>query len=254
MNDVLVQTENTKFADQLLHNVEHQAEGSIVMIYGFPGTGKTFYVKKKTFSNGWIYQCITACEHLKTFLEEVYKRLYRHIHGVEMVPRGNTARLQSECNELFKHPKASNAVFVFDEINLLIQFRKWQILEVIRQFRDIAGATIVLVGEHDTRGKITAYNDHYFSRCKFVEFAPVSMADLIRIVKSRSDMDIDDNVVKYLISNEVDDEKIGRKVNKCHGSVRIATDRLEILEQEAKRLAKASIIFDEVKGVTYAAN
>ncbi len=253
MKDVLVQTDNTKFADKLLHNVERQAEGSIVMIYGFPGTGKTFYVKRKTFSNGWIYQCITACEHLKTFLEEVYRRLNRHVHGSDAVIQGNTAKLQKACNELFQHPNAADTVFVFDEINLLIQFKKWQILEVIRQFRDIAGATIVLVGENDTRGRITAYNDHYFSRCKFVEFKAITTGDLIRIVKARSELDIDDSVARFLVSNEVKGED-GKTKHVGHGSVRITMDRLEILEQETKRQGKTKIVFDEVKGVLDATN
>ncbi len=252
MNDVLIATENTKFADKLLYNVGKQPEGSIVVIIGDPGTGKTFYAKHKAYTNGWIYQCVKATELPKSFLQGVHSRLSFLIHGKDSHPRGNTPELQEACNKMFQHPKVANKVFVFDEINLLIQFRKWGILEIIRQFRDIAGATIMMIGENDSKGLITAYNEHYFSRCKFVEFSILSIADLIRIIKGRSELEFDNATAEYLISNETKDEK-GKSKNECHGSVRIATDRLEILEQEARRQGKARIIFEEVKGVTYAA-
>ena len=237
MKDVLVKTKNVVKADKMLANIEHRIGGSITMISGKAGVGKTYYVMKRTFSNGWKYYCINACEYTKTFLGEVYKRLNMHINGSEDVIAGSSAKLQAACNRLFEHPKAKGLVFVFDEVNLLIQFRRHQILEVIRQFRDKAGANIIMVGEHDTRTKITDYNDHYFSRVQFLTFDDLSQADLIRVVQGRIEVEIDAEIASLIVTNSGVE----------HKSARITVKRIALAEEVAARSDKRSVIYQDLK-------
>jgi hypothetical protein len=198
MKSKLVATVNVVNADRVMDRLKSKDKPGMIVIYGETGVGKTFYSYNRTFSNGWCYYRLRATETAKSFLQQVYKRLNRIYTGSNEILRGNTAKLEEACIQMFK--KMPNQVFAVDEMNLATQFRKWDIIEVIRDFRDEAHAQIILIGEHDTRQKLEAYNQRYFGRCEFVPFTANSVQDVALVLKSCSEVDFAEDVYKTVVS------------------------------------------------------
>jgi hypothetical protein len=198
MKSKLVSTVNVVQADRVMDRLKSKDKPGLIVIYGETGVGKTFYSYNRTFSNGWCYYRLRATETAKSFLQQVYKRLNRLYSGSNEILRGNTAKLEDCCIQMLK--KMPNQVFAVDEMNLATQFRKWDIIEVIRDFRDEAHAQIILIGEHDTRQKLEAYNPRYFGRCEFVPFASNSVQDVALVMKSCSEVEFDKDVYTAVVS------------------------------------------------------
>lgn len=198
MKSKLVSTVNVVNADKVMDRLKSKDKPGLIVIYGETGVGKTFYSYKRTFSNGWCYYRLRATETAKSFLQQVYKRLYRIYTGSNEILRGNTAKLEEACIQMFK--KMPNQVFVIDEMNLATQFRKWDIIEVIRDFRDEAHAQIILIGEHDTRQKLEAYNPRYFGRCEFVPFTTNSVQDVALVLRICSEIKFAEDVYRAVVS------------------------------------------------------
>jgi chromosomal replication initiation ATPase DnaA len=198
MRTKLVSTKNVIEADKVISRLKSKEKPGMIVIYGDTGLGKTFYSYNRTFSNGWCYYRIRATETAKSFLQQVYKRLNKIYTGSNEILRGNTAKLEDACIEMFK--AMPNQVFAIDEMNLCMQFRKYEIIETIRDLRDEAHAQIILIGEHDTRQKLEAYNPRYFGRCEFVPFISNSAADVALVMKSCSEVEFDKDVYAKVVS------------------------------------------------------
>lgn len=197
MREKLVETRNVIIADNVMGNIDRKDSTGLVLIYGEPGTGKTYYTHKRTFSNGWIYSRMTATETAKSFLQQLYRRLNRVYTGSNEIIKGNSAKLETECIDMIK--QLPDQVIVIDEVNLAAQFRKWEIIEVLRDFKDIADATIVMVGEHDTMDALKAYNPHFFNRCEFVNFIRNTAADVAKIIKTRAEVEFSKDLYDEII-------------------------------------------------------
>jgi hypothetical protein len=218
MKEVLVLTENVAKADKVINRLEMKDHPSLVLISGDPGMGKTYYTLRRTFSHGWMYYRLRATDTAKSFLQQVYLRQNKLLTGSNEIMRGSSATLENACIENFK--SLQNVPLVIDEMNFATMFRKWEILEILRDFRDDADATIVMVGEHDTRMALEAYNPHFFNRCEFVQFSQNTPQDVALIIRNRSEITLDEAAYKDIIK-------------KCKGNLRDVTKLLQELEIRA---------------------
>jgi len=197
VKEKLVSTENVVLADKIIGRLKSKESPGMILLYGEAGMGKTYYADKRTFSHGWCYYRMRATETAKSFLQQVYKRLNKVYSGSNEILRGSTAKLEDACIEMLL--KLPNQVFVIDETNFCAQFRKWEIIEVIRDFRDTAHANIIMIGEHDTRKVLESYNPHFFSRCEFINFTANTAQDVAMVMKSCSEVEFDKGVYDLVV-------------------------------------------------------
>ncbi len=197
MNSILAETQNVVKANKLMNRMYSKSRPGMVLLYGDTGLGKTYYSQRTAFTEGWCYYRLRATETQRSFIQEIYKRLNQMLTGnFEVIP-GSSSKLESACIEMFR--AMPDLVFVVDEINLLTQFKKWKLLEVIRDLRDNADATIVMVGEHDTREALEAYNKRFFNRCEFVNFVRNTTKDVAKVIKMRSEVELSKELYDLII-------------------------------------------------------
>lgn len=191
MKNILYSTKNVKKANKVIAKMISKKGADLVLIYGVPGTGKSHYALKSFAQPGWGYYRIETMDTPRSFLLEMHRSLNYAITGNEGTVKGNSVTIAKTVISMFEeiayirdqHLSQEPYVFIIDEINLAIQHRKWQILELIRDFRDIAGAKIIMIGEEDTKERLERYNSHFFNRCSnFCEFEVSPIQDMLGII------------------------------------------------------------------------
>ena len=190
MKSILYSTQNVRKAERVVNKMITKKGADMVLIYGNPGTGKSHYALKTFAKPGWGYYRIETMDTPRSFLLEMYRSLNYAITGNENTMKGNSVNIAKAVIAMFEEisfirdneKDAEPYVFIIDEINLAIQHRKWQVLELIRDFRDIAGAKIIMIGEEDTKVRLEKYNAHFFNRCSnFCQFDILSKQDMLGI-------------------------------------------------------------------------
>ena len=229
MKSILIETTNVKKANNMVRRMQMKKGADMTLIYGHPGTGKSHYAKKNFAPQGWGYYRIETMETPKSFLREIYRSLSYEYSGRENSIKGDGAAMAKAVIDLFQdvtyQREQTNSgtplIFVIDEINLAIQHRKWQIIELIRDFRDIADAKIIMIGEEDTKKRLEKYNSHFFNRCSnFCEFDIASKEDMITIISKTMEIQCDKEVAAML-------------VQRANGSLH----HLEVLIKEMEQIA-----------------
>lgn len=220
---ILVETANVKAANYEINRLltrNREERRGLAMIYGLTGVGKTAYVERTCFSRGWLYYRIKMEDTAKSFLRSLYDRLSRKYLQDNAGGRLSAAQLEGAVISLLcDNP---DTVIVIDEINLLTQFRRWHLAELIRDLVDSSFATFVLVGEETTYAKLKAYNNHYFDRSGFnYEFAANNKDDYKLFLASVAEVKLAPAIATYLHK-------------KTGGNLRKAVKELEELEALAK--------------------
>jgi len=191
MKSILYKTHNVSKADRVISKMITKKGADMVLIYGTPGTGKSHFASKTFAKPGWGYYRIETMDTPRSFLLELYRSLNYAITGNENTMKGNSVNIAKAVISMFeeisfirdRQEGEEPFVFIIDEINLAIQHRKWQVLELIRDFRDIAGAKIIMIGEEDTKSRLEKYNAHFFNRCSnFCQFDIPSKQDMLGII------------------------------------------------------------------------
>jgi len=208
MKNILCETENVRKANSMLNRMEGKKGADMTLIYGHPGTGKSHFAIKNFAQNGWGYHRLSTMETPKMFLREIYRSLILEMTGKESVIHVDSGTLARATIELFQEisyqrERLQNKkpyIFFIDEINLAIQNRKWQIVELIRDFRDIANAKIIMIGEEDTKKRLERYNSHFFNRCSnFCEFDITSTNEMINILIRTMEVEAEKEAIYYII-------------------------------------------------------
>lgn len=208
MKSVFCETNNVRKAMMMLSKMTSKKGADMTLIYGYPGTGKSHLALKNFAQNGWGYYRIETMDTPKSFLREIYRSLHFELTGNESVLRGDGATLAKATIEMFQdisYQRENQSdkkpyIFFIDEVNLAIQHRKWQILELIRDFRDIAGAKIVMIGEEDTKKRLERYNSHFFNRCSnFCEFEIPNNSDMSAIISKSMEIEYDKDVLAMML-------------------------------------------------------
>ena len=235
MKNKLIPTENVKKAENVLNRLHTKDSSGLVLIYGETGNGKTHYGFKKTFSSEWNYYRFRKVETPKSFLQQVIKRLLKAYEGIESIPKGSAPTLEEMCIDLFiKMPKLT---FVFDELNLVLDSKNFAIIEILRDFKDIADATIVMLGEESTREQLKTYNNHFYNRCEFVRFNRCSSADTIQIIKECSEVKFTRDVYEDI-------------VQESKGNIREATKMIKEFELKAREKGLNQISLKDIDNVS----
>lgn len=191
MKSILYTTQNVKKAEKVVKKMITKKGADMVLIYGTPGTGKSHYALKTFARPGWGYYRIETMDTPRSFLLELYRSLNFAISGKENTMKGNSVSIAKAVIAMFeeiafirdRQEGEDPYVFIIDEVNLAIQHRKWQVMELIRDFRDIAGAKIIMIGEEDTKSRLEKYNAHFFNRCSnFCQFDIPTKQDMLGII------------------------------------------------------------------------
>lgn len=217
---VLTETNNVKEVRRLINSFLMRTKSEqrgIALIYGDPGLGKTRMGEQLAFNNQWLYLRLQAKATSKWFLEQVYARVTKYVYGAPQSFRGTLAETeQAIINLLGEHPEI---VMVIDEINLPIQFHKWDVLEMIRDFADLSFTSFILIGEHDTKALLESYNKHFFDRCNFFyQFKKIAIQDYPKLIISQSEVEIDPDMIDWIYS-ETDGNlrKLGKLIERFEG-------------------------------------
>lgn len=218
--------EATNLVEKLLARKRDEQRG-LALIYGLTGYGKTAFAERLGFSRGWLYYRMKKEDTPKSFLTGLYKRLSLVYRGTEDVPRMSSAGLEVAVTDMLcAHPET---VLIIDEVNLATQFRRWGLMEIIRDLIDNSFATIIMVGEEMTRKSLEDYNLHFFDRCAFFyEFKQNNLHDYKTFLSEVSEIRIGDDIAAWLH-------------RKTKGNLRQAVKTLEDLESKAKELGLKSI-------------
>lgn len=170
----------------------------IGLIYGQTGLGKTRFAMNTCFSRGWIYYSLLPNDNVKSLLVELYIRVSKQIDGMATEISGPNYLLEkSLIAKLQFHPEI---VIMIDEFNLLFKSGvKPGMLETIRSIADNTQSTIILVGEEDSKDKISKYNRHLMNRCGiFCQFKQFSIEDYRTVIHGVSELELDDKVIDFL--------------------------------------------------------
>lgn len=196
----LVETRNVAKVKRLIGGFMKRTRSEqrgLALIYGDPGLGKTRMGEQLAFRNNWLYIRLQEKCSSKWFLTQVYARLTKRVYGESVAFKGTLADLETACIEIFADNP--DIVMVIDEINLAIQFRKWEVLEEIRDFADSSFASFILMGEHDSKNAIERYNKHFFDRCQFFyQFQKNTIEDYEKIIAQTSNIQLDTEMMEYV--------------------------------------------------------
>jgi len=234
----LVETVNVTEARKLIINFLKRTkteQRGIALIYGDPGLGKTRLGERMAFSDpNWLYLRLRSQVTRKSFLQDVYARVTSKVYGAPQVLRGTLAEIENAIMDLLE--QNPEIVMVIDEVNLAIQFHKWDILELIRDFADLSFASFILIGEHDTKNAIERYNKHFFDRCQFFyQFKKNGVEDVARVLNEVSDIQFNSDMAAYL-HKETD------------GNLRKLGKSVELLEHHSRGRGKTSVSISDFKG------
>lgn len=200
-SNLLIENENVRNANaevkRLLMRQKSELPG-IGLIYGQTALGKTRYSKNTCFSKGWIYYSLLPSDNVKSFLMEIYARVSKQIDGVATEITGPNYLLEKTL--IHKLQLHTDIVIMIDEFNQLFKNGvKAGMLETIRSIADNTQATILLVGEEDSKDRIAKYNRHLMNRCSvFCQFKPFSKEDFKAVLNGISEIEFDDEVIDYL--------------------------------------------------------
>ncbi len=207
MKNLLIETKNVVKANQIIKEICSRNGGDLVVFYGFTGTGKSQLALKNFPKNDWGYYRIETKESGRSFLREVYRTLNFILTGNDIIPRGYSSEIAKECIRLFEEINLRRSasgmppfVFFIDEVNVAFKFRKWDIVELLRDFRDKAGAKIVMIGEEDTKKKIESYDSHFSGRItNYCPFDILTREDIISIIGKTMEVEADPEVYRRMI-------------------------------------------------------
>lgn len=199
--NLLIENQNVKNANSeigvLLKRPKTELPG-IGLIYGQTGLGKTRYSMNTCFSRGWIYYSLLPNDNVKSFLMEIYARVSKQIDGVATEISGPNYLLEKTL--IKKLQLHTEIVIMIDEFNHLFKNGvKPGMLETIRSIADNTQATILLVGEEDSKDRIAKYNRHLMNRCSvFCQFKPFSKEDYKSVLNGISEIEFDDEVIEFI--------------------------------------------------------
>lgn len=216
----LVRIANVVEADECISFLLNRPKLEMVglgLIYGRPGLGKTTYASRVAFTRGYVYIRLEATTTAKTFAKRLLATLYHKFGLNDCVPQGSTNTLFQTCISLLENHE--DTVIVIDEIDYA--FKDEKLLGAIRDIVDETLAVVVLIGMQNAKDKLSQINEYYFDRCNsFLEFQPVSKADIKIMAEQMLEVEVNDQLVNYIHFN-------------CCGNLRKAMKVMHILEQNA---------------------
>ena len=202
MRDKFVTTENAKRFIQGVSKLNERGaeEACLMVVDGIPGLGKTHMVHWWATQNGCVYLRAkkewTANWMMAELLETIgvvpsnsYKAMYRQA----------LEKLATE-SEMAAHNNETYGV-VIDEIDHIA--RRESLLESLRDLSYMLEIPFIFVGMGRVRHSLTRFPQIASRVGQFVEFQPVQLEDVAKMVKELCETEVKDDLIAYLhkISN-----------------------------------------------------
>jgi len=204
MRHGFIQTNNYKtFVEQVnaLRNAELEEFNSarMALFYGTFGIGKTWAIEK------------LAAEEEKNIIflraEEVWTKSYivKKI-GIEFGVENQ--KITDTSDEIKRHLRVDNRIFVIDEVDKLLTPAKHELLELFRDLTDQTSCVVVFIGMETSALKWAKYG-HYYSRLRVVKLASNTLEDM-REFCNLSEVKIEDDLVDHFYTKFGNFRKVKR--------------------------------------------
>jgi replication-associated recombination protein RarA len=203
---VTTQTSNVQLAlryIELVRNRDIVRQRGLMLIYGMPGLGKTWFSESFAFQNQFIFTRLYRSMKNKDFVHSMLAKLneYNGTTGT-MSRRHTTFELFDELKRVINEECATPPVILIDEIDYAIKCSA--IIDTIRDLADSTAGTFICIGMHEVYGKLVQVSPYFFDRCSYVlEFKPLSEKDIANACRQIAETNIDNTNIK-LIANRCD--------------------------------------------------
>lgn len=173
------------------------SRNDIVVVYGYPGLGKTCAIRKWTEEHASSVS-ITASPNIKTgrdIMEELLEAMGRKAEGRNKLLEKNIIRAL----------KDSNRAIIIDEAHFL----RLEGLETLRRIYDATNCPIILAGNNKIMDMITERNKtvtgQFFSRAVRIALDPTVLMEDVEAVLLQNGVEIDDECLDELhkVANEI---------------------------------------------------
>lgn len=182
------------------------SRNDIVVVYGYPGLGKTCALKK------WVDEhasslFITASPNIKTgrdIMEEILEAMSRKAEGRNKLLEKNIIRAL----------KGTNRAIIIDEAHFL----RLEGLETLRRIYDATNCPLILAGNNKIMDMITERNKtvtgQFFSRAVRIALEPVVTIEDIEQIVLQNGVDLDDECIDelYKVANEIGSLRVMTKL------------------------------------------
>jgi len=235
----LVRTSNVIQADKCIDYLVNRPKMEMVglgLIYGKPGLGKTTYAKRVAFSRGYLYLRLEATTTPKSFATELLTALYRRFGLGEYIPYGTANGLYKQCLSILEDHE--NTIIVIDEIDYA--FRYPQLLGAIRDIVDETLSIVILVGMQNAKDRLAQINEYYFDRCNaFYEFKPVTRQDIIQLMNSVLDVQVESDLVTYVHFHSTGNLRLVMKLMRMIEDRALKQGLTKVTRQDIEKLRSA---------------
>ncbi len=228
MNHQLVKTKNVQafFAGMEVLKKGVKGRMGMMLIFGPPGTGKTFITQKQAMEDDTVYVRCKYIDKPKSLLHSIVAEL-----GEE--PRGYTSHLFNQALEqLLMRPRT----LILDEADYMVQAG---IIEIIRDLNDMANTPIIIYGMGNIDKKIQRF-PHLVDRIRaIVQFKLFDITEIKMLGKQVYKAEIDDSGYEYIA-------KTGQ------GKFRVTNDLFDLAERLHKRTPNLKAITADHLAPTWA--
>ena len=211
MNNSVVKTRNVQAFFSGLEILKKGVKGrmGMMLIFGPPGTGKTFITQKQAMEDDTVYVRCKYIDKPKSLLHAIVAEL-----GEE--PRGFTSHLFNQALEqLLMRPRT----LILDEADYMVHAG---IIEIIRDLNDMANTPIIISGMGNIDKKLQRF-PHLVDRIRaIVQFKLFDLAEIKMLGKQVCEAQIDDSGYEYIA-------KTGQ------GKFRVTNDLFDLAERLQKR-------------------
>ncbi len=211
MNHEIVKTKNVQEFYAGLEVLGKGVKGrmGMMLIFGPPGTGKTFITQKQAMQDDTVYVRCKYIDKPKSLLHAIVAEL-----GEE--PRRYTSHLFDQALEqLISRPRT----LILDEADYLV---KGEIIEIVRDLNDMANTPVIISGMGNIDKKLHRF-PHLVDRIRsIVQFKLFDLEEIKMLGKEVCEAEIDESGYEYIA-------KTGQ------GKFRVTNDLFDLAERLLKR-------------------
>jgi DNA transposition AAA+ family ATPase len=186
MRNAIVKTDNLSYFEQVADFLSSKSGEQMCLVWGLPGTGKTFAAKYlASVGRGQYVSCIPGLSGLSLM------RLILADHDVKV---NSFAAGMTKVIDIFKESKQALLV---DEIDFIIQ--RYDLLESLRTIHDQAGIPVIVFGMAGIQNKVKPHKQ-LCDRIHFVEFTNCTFSDIKQFALEVCEVKIDEEHLKNVFA------------------------------------------------------
>lgn len=160
------------------------------LICGKAGMGKTEAAKWYAVQTGCIYLRALSVWSQRVMLQEICSKLGHD-------PEGSIANMYKQIkSELL----SSTQLIIVDETDKLVESRKWNLLEILRDLHDETGSSFVFIGEANIKNRLAKKHRLWSRISQIVEFKAISAKEIAFLAHELADLNISDEVAERAVT------------------------------------------------------